>query len=178
VESTIKLSMDEQKLENVRRSTAIQTEISELETQARTAKEKLNRELSAAVAETAMTQLEFNIKQAVREREAEIEAEKQRDAIQASVFARRKAENDYDIILERERVVFFERRMAAIVPDLIEAMNTLGQTEFATKLATAVAPLAINEQLGLGTTLERVFSGTGFETILANISSRKKTLPK
>jgi hypothetical protein len=67
--------------------------------------------------------------------------------------------------------------MAAIVPDLVQAMNTLGQTEFATKLATAIAPLAINEQLGLGTTLERVFKGTAFETVLANVQGRGKALP-
>jgi hypothetical protein len=67
-----------------------------------------------------------------------------------------------------------EKRMAAIVPDLVQAMNTLGQAEFATKLAAAIAPLAINEQLGLGTTLERVFKGTAFETILANVQGRSK----
>ena len=162
---------------NTRRSTAIQTEISELETQARTAKEKLNRELSAAIAETAMTQLEFNIKQAVRAREAEVQAEEQKDSVAAFVFDRRKKENDYDISLEEKRVSFFEKKMAAIVPDLVAAMNTLGQTEFATKLAAAVAPLAISEQQGLGTTLERIFKGTALETVLANVQSKGKSLP-
>ena len=177
VESTIKLSMDEQKLENTRRTTAIQTEIAELETQARTAKEKLNQQLSAAVSETALTQLEFNIKQAVRVKEAEIEAEKQKDVIAASVFDRRKMESEYDIGVEEERVGFFEKRMAAITPDLVQAMNTLGQTEFATKLAAAVAPLAISEQQGLGTTLERIFKGTALETVLANVQTKGKALP-
>jgi hypothetical protein len=67
--------------------------------------------------------------------------------------------------------------MAAIAPDLIAAMNTLGQTEFATKLATAIAPLALNEQQGLGTTLERIFKGTALETVLANVQSKGKSLP-
>ena len=130
-----------------------------------------------AVAETSMHRLEDEIRQAVRQREAEIEAEKQRDLIAASVMGRRRTEGDYDIGLEAQRVAFFEKRMAAIVPDLVQAMNTLGQAEFATKLAAAIAPLAINEQLGLGTTLERVFKGTAFETILANVQGRGKALP-
>ena len=177
VEATILLSMDEQRLENTRRSTVIQTEVAELETKAKLTKEKLNRELATAVAETAMNRLETEVRQSVRAREAEIEAEKQRDSIQSSVLTRRKAENDYDIGLEEQRVSFFEKRMAAIAPDLIVAMNTLGQTEFATKLATAIAPLAISEQQGLGTTLERVFKGTALETVLSNVQTKGKSLP-
>ena len=175
VEATIMLSMDEQNLENTRRRAVIQTEVAELETKAKLVKEKLSQELTIAVAETALCKLEAEIKQTVRQQEAAVAAEKQRDLVAASVFTRRKTENDYDIGLEEQRVGFFEKRMAAIVPDLIEAMNTLGKTEFATKLSQAIAPLAINEQIGLGATLERVFKGTALETILANVQSKKAT---
>jgi major vault protein len=177
VEATIMLSMDEQRLENTRRSTIIQTEVAELETKAKMVKEHLTRELASAAAETALFRLEAEIKQAIRQRDFEIEAEEKKDQIAASVFARRKTDNDYDIGLEGQRVAFFEKRMAAIGPDLVAAMNTLGQTEFATKLATAIAPLAINEQQGLGTTLERIFKGTALETVLANVQSKGKSLP-
>ena len=170
--------MDEQRLENTRRSTVIQTEVAELETKAKLAKEQLSQELARAVADNSMLKLENDIKQAVRQRNYEIEAEEKKGQVAAFVFNRRKTENDYDIGLEEKRVSFFEKRMAAIGPDLVAAMNTLGQTEFATKLATAIAPLALNEQLGLGTTLERIFKGTALETVLSNVQGKGKSLPK
>jgi hypothetical protein len=68
---------------------------------------------------------------------AELEATKEKLRLEGE--QRRKADEDYTVSLEEQRVEFFKTRMEAIVPDLIAAMNTLGQTEFATKLSTATA---------------------------------------
>ena len=103
---------------------------------------------------------------------ARVNEQDQLDTIAASALTRRKGEEDYTVSLEQQRVQFFADRMEAVTPDLIAAMNTLGQTEFATKLSTAIAPLALHEQAGLGTTLEKVFANTPFATILSNLQSK------
>ena len=59
--------------------------------------------------------------------------------------------------------------------DLISAMDTLGRLEFATKLSAAIAPLALHEQTGLGTTIEKVFKGTALEGILNNVQGKTAT---
>ena len=178
VESAITLSADEQNLVNIRRKTEIEKETKELETSVTLRKEKLTQEAIKASSVTAMTKLKAEIDEAVFEANAEVEAQKQKDAVATAEANRRKMVDDQDLALEGTRAELFAKRMEAITPDLIAAMNTLGQTEFATKLAIAVAPLALNEQTGLGTTLERVFKGTALETVLTNLQTKAAVVKK
>jgi major vault protein len=172
VTTAINLSTEEAALEAKKRSTAIQTEVADLEHGLATHKLELASELEKAEAEATMTRLEEEIAQAVAKITAKVNEQTQLEAIAESTLSRRKADEDYTISLEEQRVTFFTKRMEAIAPDLIAAMNTLGNTEFATKLSTAIAPLALHEQMGLGTTLEKIFANTPFATILTNLQSK------
>jgi major vault protein len=175
VESAITLSANEQNLENTRRQTKIQTEIQELQTQVKLRTEQLDEQLAVAKAERAMGALRGEIEMAVVRGDAELATQQTRNDIAEADLDRRKADGDYELLTEERHTGFFEKRMAAITPNLIEAMHTLAHSGFAIKLSEAIAPLAINEQSGLGQTLERVFKGTGLEVVLDNLKSRSKT---
>jgi major vault protein len=172
VTTAINLSTEEAALEAKKRSTAIQTEVADLEHGLATHRLELASELEKAQAEQTMARLQEDIANFAAKMTAKVNEQDQLDAIAGAALARRKGEEDYTISLERQRVEHFESRMKAFAPGLIEAMNTLGNTEFATKLSTAIAPLALHEQMGLGTTMEKVFANTPFATILANLQSK------
>jgi major vault protein len=172
VANAITLSTEEAALIAKQRSTEIQTQVAELDHSLGLKKLTLASELEQAEAEATMTRVQEEIAQQVARLTARVNEQSQLDAIAEATLSRRKGDEDYTVSLESQRVDFFKTRMAAIVPDLIQAMTTLGQTEFATKLSTAIAPLALHEQTGVGTTLERVFAGTPFANILTNLQSK------
>ena len=172
VTTAINLSVEEAALEAKRRSNVIQTEVADLDHSLAKKRLDLAAELEQAEAEQTMSRLTEEIALTVTKTTARVNEQSQLDSIAEASLARRKGEEDYTISLEQQRVQFFADRMEAIAPDLIAAMNTLGQNEFATKLATAIAPLALHEQAGLGTTLEKVFAGTPFASILTNLQSK------
>lgn len=178
VESAITLSADEQNLENTRRRTTIQNEIAELTTSVTLRQEELSQKITAAEAETTMAALKSEISEAVVRADAAVSALEAANTVAESEFNRRKTLDEHELVLAEKSAELFEIRMKAITPGLIEAMNSLGQSEFATKLAVAIAPLAINEQLGLGTTLERTFKGTALEGILNNLQRKATTAGK
>src|SRR5271163_2622406 len=172
VANAINLSTEEAALIAKKRSTTIQTEVAELDHSLATKRLHLASSLEKAEADAVMARLNEEITQQVARMQSRVDEQASLDTIAAATLTRRKGEEDYTISLEESRVEFFKTRMEAIAPDLIAAMTTLGNTEFATKLSTAIAPLALHEQLGIGTTLERVFAGTPFATILTNLNSK------
>jgi major vault protein len=172
VTTAINLSGEEAALEAKKRSTEIQSQVIDLDHTLATKRLELTAELEQAEAEQTMARLTEEIALTVAKITARVNEQDQLDTIAASALTRRKGEEDYTVSLEQQRVQFFADRMEAVTPDLIAAMNTLGQTEFATKLSTAIAPLALHEQAGLGTTLEKVFANTPFATILSNLQSK------
>lgn len=174
VTTAINLAVEEAALTAKRRSTEIQTASAKLDHELATTKLGLTSALEKAQAEATMARLNEEIAETVAKLNARVSEQTQLDAVAQAALERRKAEEDYTVSLEEQRVEFFKTRMEAITPDLIAAMNTLGNTEFAAKLSTAIAPLALHEQMGLGTTLEKVFANTPFATILNNLQRSAK----
>jgi major vault protein len=172
VQNAINLSVEQQNLEATRTRTKIQTEVAQLEHTLAATKLSLDTTLEQKEAEAVMAKITSDIEQQVARLDASVAEQQQRNAVATATLERRKADETFTIESEEKRVSFFETKMKAITPDLIAAMNTLGNTEFATKLATAIAPLAINEQIGLSTTLERVFAGTPIAGILENLKAK------
>jgi len=83
---------------------------------------------------------------------------------------------EYDESLEaqeKERVALFEKKMTAITPNLIQALQTLGDNAVLTSLTAALAPLALHEQQGIAASLDKVFKGSVLEPVLNNMQSRK-----
>jgi hypothetical protein len=132
-------------------------------------------ELENDIAE-ATAKLNAEITAATTRLDAQVEAQEQKVVIATSEFERVKTESDYTLLLDKERTSLFEKKMAAITPNLIQALTTIGETEMMTQLSAALAPLALNEQTGLGTIMERVFKNTPMEQILSNIQNRGKAL--
>jgi major vault protein len=174
VQNAINLSTEEQNLITTEKRTAIQTKVAQLEHDLEVTKLDLATTLERKEAEAAMEKIREEIEQQVIRVQARVDEQTLQNDIAAATLARRQNDENFTLSLEEQRVTFFETRMKAITPDLVAAMQTLGQTEFATKLASAIAPLAINEQLGLGTTLERVFKGTALEQVLNNLQRPAK----
>jgi len=172
VTTAINLSVEEASLEAKKRSIEIQSQVAKLDHTLATKKLELASTLEKAEAEQTMARLQEEIAQTVAKMTARVDEQAQLDTIAAATLTRRQGEENYTISLEQQRVDFFAKRMEAVTPDLIAAMNTLGNNEFATKLATAIAPLALHEQSGIGTTLEKVFANTPFATILTNLQSK------
>ena len=150
----------------------MQEEVAKLENGLEIKKLDLQAALDKKQADVAMAKITAEIAKAVAALTADADQQKLKDEVAFASLARRKAGEDYTLETEEKRVSFFEAKMAAITPDLIQAMQTLGQTDFAAKLATAVAPLALHEQTGLGNSLEKLFKGTALETILNNIQAK------
>jgi major vault protein len=174
VANAINLSVEEAKLAATQRSIEIQTQTADLEHGLAEHKLTLSSELEKAQAEATMARLQEEIAETVAKLQQRVDEQAALDTIASATLARRKGEEDYTVSLEQQRVDFFAKRMEAVSPDLVQAMLTLGQTEFATKLSTAIAPLALHEQMGLGTTLERIFANTPFAAILGNLQRPAK----
>jgi major vault protein len=172
VQNAINLSVEQQNLDATRQRTTIQTEVAQLEHKLEITKLDLDATVEEREAEIVMEKLTAEIEQAVARLNARVDEQKQLDSIATATLERRKNEENFSITIEESRVEMFKTKFEAITPDLIAAMNTLGQTEFATKLAIAVAPLALNEQIGLGQTLERTFKGTVLENIFDNLKAK------
>lgn len=172
VENAISLQAEEQNLENTRKQVELQGEIAELQNGLAQKRIDLQEALNKKQAEATMAKLEADIAAQVVELNAEVDKQEQHNSIAQAEFGRLKAREDYTLSLEKERVAFFEQKFKAITPDLVAAMQTLGQTEFATKLATAIAPLAISEQTSLSQSLERMFKGTALENVVNNLQRK------
>jgi hypothetical protein len=172
VESDITLAAAEQGLKNTRRDVEIQEELVNLQTQLSLKQQELTQEINKAKAETALAAVQSDIALSVVRMDADVAAQEQKNAVAAAEFARRKMGDDYTMSLDEKRVEHSEKIMAAIQPDLVAALQASGDKRTVTELATSIAPLAVNEQLGLGTVLDRVFKGTPVETVLGNIQSR------
>lgn len=171
VQGAIRLGSAEQKLELTKKEVGVNSEITELETSLIVKKEELARLAATAKSETTMQSLSLEISRQLLSLKSEVDSQEQHSAIASSTLARERADGELKLEFLAKQTELFEKRMAAIAPNLIEAMVTLGNTEFMSKLTTALAPLALAEQQGLGQTIEKVFAGTPIAPFLSNISN-------
>ncbi|HEY8079732.1 MAG TPA: hypothetical protein VIF62_36630 [Labilithrix sp.] len=96
--------------------------------------------------------------------------------------AARAAERDAEI-RQREleaRTTAFEREMAAIAPELVATLKTLGHQQLASELAKNVGPLAILGGSSVSDIVERVIGSlpVGVKTTVAEVVKNGKALPK
>lgn len=176
VQNAINIAVEEQNLQATKQRTAIQTQMAELEHGLMIKRIDLDATVERREAEATMDKLAAEIQQATARLNARVEEQKQLDIIAAATLGRRTADENFTLTIQQENADIFVQKFEAVHPDLIAAINTLGQTEFATKLAIAVAPLALHEQTGLGTKLETIFAGVpAIAQILNNLGKGAKT---
>jgi major vault protein len=173
VETMITLASNEQMLVAQRRQNVIGVEMAELGAEAVAHDQLMSQKRANAVAETALLVLEHELAEEARRTKDWLDGMDAEERLASSALARRKAEDDYVIAKEKEYAAVFVSRMAAISPQLIQALNTLGENAFMTRLTESIAPLALAQQQGLGQTLENVFAGTMLEPVLNNIKKAR-----
>ena len=174
VENAITLAADEQTLVNTRRKTEIDKEIAKLNSNVSIYKQELAMLTTEAEAKATMAEIEAEVAEAVARLDAQVAEQEQHNAVATAEFNRMKMLSDQELTLEQARVALFEKKMAALAPNLIQAMQTLGDNDTITRLTAAFAPLAIIEQTSTSAVMERVFKGSIVEPILNNINNRSK----
>jgi len=175
VESAITLASDEQTLINTRRKTEINREIAELETKVTVYKQALAKEVTKAEAEADMVEIEAEVAAQMARLEALVAEQSQKTAVADAEFERTKMLSEFELSMEKERVGLFEKKLAAVTPNLIQAIQTLGDNEVLNRLTVAIAPLAVMEQTSTDLVLGRLFKGSALEPILSNLKDRAKT---
>jgi len=107
--------------------------------------------------------------------EALVAEQSQKTAVADAEFERTKMLSEFELSMEKERVGLFEKKLAAVTPNLIQAIQTLGDNEVLNRLTVAIAPLAVMEQTSTDLVLGRLFKGSALEPILSNLKDRAKT---
>jgi len=176
VTNAITLAVEEQNLATTKTRTAIQTQVAELEHSVTIKRIDLDSTVEKREATATMEKLQAEIAQAVAKLNARVSEQEQLDTIAEATLNRRTSDENFTLTIQQKYADIFAQKFEAVTPDLIAAINTLGQTEFATKLAVAVAPLALHEQTGLGAKLETIFAGVpAIAQILGNLSKGAKS---
>ena len=169
VRNVITLHASEQNLEVLRRQVRISEEEATINTGLLVKKEALKVEELEATAATTRVEVEAEVEELALRTRATADNQKLLDEIATAELTRQTAVDDHLVGLKAKDVEFYTTKMGAISDGVIEALNNLANTEALTKLTTALAPIAVNEQMGLGATFERLFKGTGIEPILENL---------
>jgi major vault protein len=172
VTAAISMATSEQTLENTRRRVEIDEAIAKLETDLTLAKKDLEGSIANAENEAAVATIEAEVEMARLRLEAVVAQQDLESKISASKLERVKATDDYALALEKERTELFVKKIEAVSPNLIAAMNNLADSSMMTQLMTALAPLAIADRDSINNAMEKVFAGTPMATVLANVQSR------
>jgi major vault protein len=162
VTQTLQLASKESELELTKRRTVIETEITRLittqELDALNQQVVINRERALVEEAKVLSDLDLTAKQ--------LTGQKAHDAIRletkAAQLAFRTTADTHDMEVMKQEADLFIKKFAVIDPKLVEAIHALSQNGMLTSLAEAIAPLAVMEQQGVGTVLEKLFHGTGF----------------
>lgn len=172
VQTAITLTADEQNLIAKRRKYEIQKELDDLEHEAALRTQDRARELDTAKSATELARQDASFLIRTKALEAEREDQEHHDAISTSELNRDKARGNYQLEVSAKETDMFKERMEALTPNVVAAVTIMSDNKMMTDLSKAIAPLAMNEQTGLGQTLERVFQGTPVASLLENIKRR------
>jgi hypothetical protein len=174
VQGAVMLASSERNLVITRRRSEIDAEMIELATAATLRKEDADRKRQEAESKTTMQRIEAEAQETLKQLETAVEEAAKRSIIAAGELTDEKARGDYELTLETKRTKLFEDKMKSITPDLVAALTALGDKEMIGKLSVALAPLALNEQTGLGAVIDRVFEGTPLAPVLKNMQGGRK----
>jgi len=174
VASVITLAANEQNLEATRRMTEIDVEMLDLSAKKARHTYVTQQDTNEVQHKAAIAELAHELLIEAKRKDAEVVEQQQLNAIAEHALTRTKASSEHALSVETKRAELFKARMDAITPQLIQALQTMGDQRFMSEVTRAIAPLAIEEQQGLGQTIERVFAGTALEPILNNMKAARK----
>ena len=93
-------------------------------------------------------------------------------AIEDQKYAFEKTRQDLKITLLQAEAAATKERFAAIAPELVKALEALGDKDMVTKVAAALKTIPMGLDEGMGDVMERVFKGTVLESVISNMKSR------
>jgi len=161
-------------LELIKRKRADEAE----ETAIRTA--ELNMSSTQRAHKLEMARIEADANSTKRRHEDDVEKQTLIDTVHDSELKRVKAKADLETNVQQERQVLRlgelaaqteaeERRIQAITPGLIEAMTTMGQSEFAARITKELSPLAMLGGESIADVANRMLGGLGLDKVLEQL---------
>jgi len=128
----------------------------------------------------AQRELELNLKRVKREVDVETaqltarrEKQKDLDEVNTAEIARQQACDKQEIATQRERsgieIEAVTKRLEAIQPDLIAALQAFGNKELAAKALESMAPMALLGGSSVADVVNRMLTGTPFEGIFKTL---------
>jgi len=180
VHNTIQIAGQERNLEMTRRSAVIEQAIADVNAQTASKKRELERSKITEELALALAKVESEIKSAEARwnaREAEL---KRLDAEGVSGRARAKADCEQELVLaqqaQTQRLEELEAEVEAVVnkahaisPELVAAIQTMGNQFLVATMAKEMAPLAILGGESITDVLGRLLKGTGIADVVAKL---------
>jgi len=174
VEGVIQLAADEQTLINTKRKTEIDKEVVSLQTEIALYRQEHTQKVNEASSETTLAAIAAELKQKESRLNGQVAEQAQLDTVAQSALDRLKAEEDYTLALDKARAEIFAQKLAAVSPNLIAAITTIGDNKLMAQVTEALAPLAIADRDGINAVMERLFAGTSMQRVLENVKGRSK----
>jgi major vault protein len=178
VEQGVALTAEEQALAKQRQLTKVILEANELTAEVKESEGEKQRRENAVEAAVEAERAKAEATAALLGAERETQLREERAKAASIELAVSKAAHEEELDVAAKRTGLFKERMAAITPGLVEALQVAGDKAVVGRLSEAVAPLAIEQQTGIGTMLESLFKGTPVEQVLDNIKERQLTSGK
>ena len=174
VQDTLELTAKQQELEVTTTLEKINQNLFQLRTETALKRIEADRVQQAAAHSAQKANISEEAEREKARLEARIDAEKQASVIHVETLGRTKAADEVFLSRLKEETVAFTTRMSAVDEKLATAIQSLADRGLLADLMSAVAPLAITEQQGIGPILQKLFSGTGFEQKIKSLTEGKQ----
>jgi major vault protein len=178
VEQTIQISADNKNLEVVKKHETIQQQINDAKHETREQELGLSKKESALVSDVALAKIAADEERAAERRKSLVADQKNADKIETMRLETQKARSEHALKVQSEEQQLaialilkeaeaVKAKAGAITPQLVAAIQTLGDKQLAVTMAEASAPMAILGGKSLVEVATKIFSGTGFEGLIA-----------
>lgn len=170
VSATLILTAKQQEVENTKLIQTIEQNIAQLKSNTQINKIELDRRENLARHNADVKTLE---EKSVREQHAlsdALKSESLKTQITSEENKQTTATNEIELIRLEKETAQFLLRMGAVNPKLATALEQLAGTELMSKIMSAVAPIAVMEQQGVGPVIERLLEGTTLLDAVKNMN--------
>ena len=160
VSNTLLLTQKQQDLENARVIQKLELEIEELKNQTALRKIELDKSKVSSENQARLTRIAEESQANAARQEGAIKLAELLSIEEKEKLAIKEAKDKQIIEMAKEETELFTKRMGSVNDKLAQALENLAESNMLSEVASAVAPLAIMEQQGIGPVIERVFGGS------------------
>ena len=174
VQDTLILTAKQQELETTKVVAKIEQNIAALRTETELNKIELNRKQTEATHTSMLKGIEEEATRNQKKLTENVAAEQLQTQIEAESLKRQKETDAVELARLKEETAAFLARMSAVDPKLTTAIEMLAKNNMLTELMSAVSPLAIMEQQGIGPVIKRLLQGTALADKIAELTGSKE----